>query len=98
MGQSVHCHSRVMGLGHAEFMRGLQPLLAQRRWRRTAAGVWIQLASGQVEIRLGAEQSHGLGALVLPRTAVTLEFREVDDEGIDDFLRRFDLSFRRGGG
>jgi len=96
--QAVRRHIRVMGLGHEEFMRSLAPIMAGRRWRGAPGQVWIQLASGQVEIRLGPEQSYRLGALVLPRTEVILEFRGVDDEGVDEFLRHFDLGFRRGGG
>lgn len=87
-----------MSITHAEFFRTLQPLLPAGRHESSADGATIQLDDGRVEIRLGPEGARPLGNFRLPRTLVELRFESCSPETVAEFIARFDLRFRRGGG
>jgi hypothetical protein len=87
-----------MTITHAEFFRTLQPLLPAGRHESSAEGATIQLDDGRVEIRLGPEGARPLGNFRLPRTLVELRFEGCSPDTVAEFIARFDLRFRRGGG
>ncbi len=89
---------RCMGLGHAEFLRGLPPALGGLRWRWEDDMILVEDPPRLLLIRLGPERQQRLGALVLPQTPVTLSFQGYPEAERAAFLRRFDLAFQRGGG
>lgn len=87
-----------MAITHADFFRTLRPLLQDLPHEVTADGAVIDLGSGRVEIRLGAQGHRALGNFRLPRTLVELRFEDCPQQVIDEFIAGFDRRFRRGGG
>ncbi len=77
-------------------------------WLRAAAGgaaleidgdlVRIGYAGGQVLIQVAQAAERRLGLLSLPVLPVSIRFVGIDGPRRDEFLRRFDLFTRRGGG
>lgn len=89
-----------MTLTRAEFLRSLQPLRRHYDCRIHPGEREISIDDGprRVDIVLGAETLRRQGALTLPTLEVRLTFHGYDATALAEFQRRFDLSFRRGGG
>lgn len=89
-----------MTLTRAEFLRSLQPLRRHYECQVSPDRQVITIDDGprRVRIELGAESARRQGALCLPTLAVTFSFQGFDPQSLARFRRRFDLSFRRGGG
>ena len=87
-----------MAITHTDFFRSLAPLLQGVRHEVSEQGVTIWPGQGHVAIRLGPEDTRALGNFKLPRTRVELNFHDCPAEAITEFIARFDLRFRRGGG
>ena len=89
---------RRMGLDRAEFLRSFPPAVAGLEWRVEGAVILVEDPPRRLEIHLGPEQTHRLGALSLPEMEVTLVFRgySADEQAV--FLRRFERAYQRGGG
>ena len=87
-----------MGLSHREFFASLSTLAKEAPCRVSDMGATVEYDSGQVRIVLGSEGERILGSMTLPRTSVSLEFRNLSNVQRALFLERFDLAFRRGGG
>lgn len=87
-----------MGLTHAEFLRSLPTAAGGMDLRVEAPRILIEDETRRVEIRLGPEQQRHLGALVLPVTEVRLMFHGFSPDERKRFLKRFELTFQRGGG
>jgi hypothetical protein len=87
-----------MAITHADFFRSLQPLLEGEDHQLRVDGVTLRRAGGRISIRLGPERMRALGNFRLPRTRVTLEFRDLPPDEVASFLAQFDTRFRRGGG
>jgi hypothetical protein len=87
-----------MAITHADFFRTLAPLLRGVRHEISGDGVTIWPGEGRIAIRLGPEGTRTLGNFRLPRTSVELSFHDCPAEAIAEFIARFDLRFRRGGG
>lgn len=89
---------KTMALTRAEFETSLRVILGPSA---PIGGplVRVTLTSGTVGIHFEPLPGVCLGGLLeLPRARVTLEFAGVDSSARDDFLRRFDFAFQRGGG
>lgn len=89
---------RPMGLTHEEFLRTLPAAASGMDSRLDATGILLESSTRRVRIRLGPVLERRLGSLVLPRTEVSLSFEGFSVSEREDFLRRFDLAFQRGGG
>ena len=87
-----------MAITHADFFRTLAPLLQGVRHEVSRQGATIWLGQGRIAIRLGPEGTRALGNFRLPRTSVELSFHDCPPDAIAEFIARFDLRFRRGGG
>jgi hypothetical protein len=87
-----------MAITHADFFRSVQPLLAGEDHELRADGLTIRSGEALIEIHLGPERTRALGNFRLPQTQVELRFESCPPAMIEDFLARFDLRFRRGGG
>ena len=95
----IPCHfTREMGLTHGEFFRELPAALAHREFVAEPNRVSIELERGSLEITLGSEQTRQIASLRLPYVVVGFAFEGVEEAAREDFMRRFDLGFRRGGG
>jgi len=82
-----------------EFARVLPA--AMRDWTVAGApGDWqVDSATGPVaRVRVEALPERRVGALSLPVAAVTIRFADGADDRVDEFMRRFDRGFHRGGG
>ena len=89
---------KEMGICHQEFFASLVTLARKIPCRVSDSGAVLEYDSGEVRISLGPEGERRLGSMALPRTMVSLEFRDLSEEQRTFFLERFDLAFRRGGG
>ena len=92
------CFTREMGLTHEEFFRELPAALGHREYVADAGRVSVRLDVGSLLITLGSEQTRRIAALRLPYTVVGFRFVGVEEIERDNFMQRFDLCFRRGGG
>lgn len=92
-----------MSIGHADFWRGFvkidSPRVAEAignsAGRRELRFGW---RNGEVRVQLSEEQVRQIAALSLPRTQVTLEFSELSESDISEFLAEFERRFQRAGG
>jgi hypothetical protein len=91
---------RRMTITHSDFYRTLTVMLTDTGWRREANEVFIPIrGSAGVRIVLGLEQTHRIGpTVILPQLDVRFEFNDLGPAEAQDFMRRFDLYFQRGGG
>lgn len=88
---------KIMSASRDEFDKNLGVLLGMARAPRVPVDVAV--GGGHVAIAFEALPPARLGGLLeLPRARVTLSIENVEPEVADDFLRRFDLAFQRGGG
>ena len=95
---ALHRFTREMGLTHVEFFREVPAALRHREYLRQDRQVRVVLGRGSLVITLGSEQTRRIAALRLPYTVVEFAFEGVEQIEREDFMQRFDLCFRRGGG
>lgn len=87
-----------MTITHADFFRTVQPLLEGQDHDLRADGLTIRRGDAHIDIELGPEGARELGNFRLPRTRVEIRFSGCEPAAIAQFLARFDMRFRRGGG
>ena len=87
-----------MSITHAEFFRILPSVAGTRGVRVKGDKVWIVEEGREIWIRLSEEKERVIGALRLPMTDIELQFFGHTDLEAKDFMDRFDLHYRRGGG
>ena len=89
-----------MGCSLAEFAAALPA--AMRDWRISGGPVAWQVADAAgrhiASISISPLPARRLGALSLPVLSVTLDLGEVPAALREEFLRRFERGFHRGGG
>lgn len=90
---------KIMSLAEHEFIKGCQRLAGDGD-TVTEHDARISVGGGVVDIAYRPLDGVRLGGLLeLPRAKVTLTYSDaVSSEDRDQFLRRFDLAFQRGGG
>lgn len=89
---------REMGLGHDEFFRLLPHAIENRDWSLAGNRIVIRDRDGLIKIDFSPETQRILGALSLPVTNLEFHFEGLAGPAIEQFMNKFDLSFRRGGG
>jgi len=89
---------REMGCSHTEFRRALQRRYAGPGLEMREDGADIRVATGSVQLRLGAEGVRSIALLRLPVTRISFKFDGVDSAQRAGFMQHFELCFRRGGG
>ena len=90
---------KEMGITHKDFYAELPTLLDKIPYQQTGDTISFQLNGKKMEIVLGPEKVREIGRSVrLPVTFVTLRFHDFSEEERDDFVRRFNLRFMKGGG
>ena len=87
-----------MGLTHAEFFATLPAAIEHRDHLVDGNTVRIDYDGCYLVIELGREQVRQIALLRLPHTEVTFSFHHFTVIAREQFMRRFDLYFRRGGG
>jgi len=90
-----------MGFSREEFIRVLPRALAGYRVESSGADRW-RISDPerllQASLQITPAPPRRLGALSLPVLAVRLEFPEGTEPRRQEFLRRFERGFQRGGG
>lgn len=89
---------REMGFTRVEFMQILPSALRKHSYQVDDDLITIQVANGHVKIHLHAEQLRKIALLALPYIPITINFIDLNQAESDEFLARFDLYYRRGGG
>jgi hypothetical protein len=87
-----------MGCTRAELMEWLPGATGQAPLTIDGGVVTATTRGGSVRISMEEKAPRRLGSMALPVLAVTFCFRDLDEAARGDFLRRFDLYTRRGGG
>lgn len=87
-----------MGFSHQEFRRALTRTYAGADLTQHADGADVRHGAGVVRIRMGPERIRRIALLALPSIHVTFTFEDLDTAEREDFMARFELYFRRGGG
>ena len=87
-----------MGLSHKEFFASLSTLAREFSCCVSDTGAILEYDKGQIHIALAPETKRKIGAVTLPRTWVSFEFRNLSKSQRLFFLERFNLAFQRGGG
>ena len=87
-----------MGLSPIDLFRGLPAVAVSGKYSVADDVVTIYEAGGVVRIHYSEQEARKMGALLLPVTILTFTFCDLTDSEIKEFMRRFDLCFRRGGG
>ena len=87
-----------MSLTLREFQHTIAPL-AGHSVDAHVSSLEIPLAEGSVTITYDARPSVRFGGLLdIPRALVSLTFTDVPSDQQSAFVKRFDLTFQRGGG
>ena len=87
-----------MGLTHTEFFRSLPPAIENREYSVEDGVVRIDVDGRSVIIELGSQLSRAIASLKLPYLEVRFSFHGFSDEEREQFMERFELYYRRGGG
>jgi hypothetical protein len=87
-----------MGCTRAELMEWLPGATGQAPLTIDGGIVTAATRGGSVRISMEEKAPRRVGSMALPVLAVTFCFRDLDAASRADFLRRFDLYTRRGGG
>jgi hypothetical protein len=90
---------KEMGITHKDFYGELPALLNDLPYHHNKDIITFQLNHKNVEIALGPEGVREITrSMRLPVTVVTIRFHDFSEEEIDDFIKRFNLKFMKGGG
>lgn len=90
--------SKEMGVSHAEFLSALPRLFTAGDYRIQGNTVIHESEGHRVTFELGPEHRRTIGSMTLPATRVELSLEGFGEQELREFLDRFDLRFRRGGG
>jgi hypothetical protein len=90
--------TRELGLTHAEFHRSLPAAIAHRPCRSDGDRVIVEEGTKTVTMTLGPQQQRRIASLRLPFVVVGFEFVGFTAAEFEDFMRRFERYFQRGGG
>jgi hypothetical protein len=87
-----------MGVSHAEFFSVLPRLLGQDGYQVRGNTVVHEYNGKRVTFTLGPEMQRKIASISLPITQIEVSLDGFSEPEQRDFMERFDLRFRRGGG
>ena len=90
--------SREMGITRNDFLRTLPAAVGGRSIALDGDRISIVEGDRHIAIDLSKERTRVLAALTIPTVRVHFTFVDYSAHEVDEFMRRFELSFRRGGG
>ena len=90
--------AREMACTREEFLTWLAGLLGQGGFALQGNAAIVPLPPGELRIALEPRPPRRIGSLAMPVLAVRFAFADVEARARGDFLARFDLYTRRGGG
>jgi len=101
--QSVENHivEREMTISHAEFYRLIVRSIQKMSdviINKNESIVKFPFCNGEITIELGNQTSRGIGSLILPVTVIKINFNNLSNDEIDEYLYKFNITFQRGGG
>ncbi len=92
---------KLMTLSQSEYSKSIGAFAGEAAAATALRGepVRLDIGSGQVEITFTKVEGFSFGGLVeMPRAHIVLQMTGVDPTEAAAFMRRFDISFQRGGG
>ena len=89
---------KEMGLSHREFFRTIASALGSDRFKRWDTRILLTEGDLVLNIELGVEGERRIAMMVVPRTIVTLAFKNYTKAQVAATIKRFDMVFKRGGG
>lgn len=91
---------REMTITHADFLRLIPRALSSFEYELLPGNTEIKInhPCGKIIIRLLSETERKLGSLSLSVTQLEFNFLDLSSNDIEEFLNRFDLCYRKGGG
>lgn len=87
-----------MGVSHAEFLSVLPRLLEHSGYRTQGNRVVHEHDGKRVTFTLGPERQRKIASITLPVTLVEVALEGFSHSEQTEFMERFELRFRRGGG
>ena len=87
-----------MGFTRAEFLRILPAALHHYPYTLEHNRIHVSIAGKPLIITLGDEQVRRIAMLALPWIPVEFAYAAVEESAFQNFLRQFDLYYRKGGG
>ena len=90
--------SRESGLTHAEFFRSLPAALDHHPFSVDGDRVVVDYGDRRITIVLGPQQVRRIAMLEIPYTILHFSFDGFSPAQRTEFMDRFNLYFRRGGG
>lgn len=92
---------KIMTLSQSEFAHSISSFVGQEAGRAAAASGLVKIPIGQGEVAISFTKIEGFsfgGLVEMPRARVEIAFFGVSKTEADAFMRRFEISFQRGGG
>ena len=89
---------KEMGFSHRDFFRSIASALGSDQFERGDAHVVLATGDLILNIELSEESERQIALMVIPRTVVTLTFKNYTQVKVDEAIKRFDMVFKRGGG
>lgn len=90
--------SREMGFKESEFLRIFPGAINGAGHEIHGRTIVVQLEPGALTVQLGEQQYRKIASISLPYLVVSFSFDGVDQDGVDQFVKYFDLRYQRGGG
>ena len=90
--------TREMGITHKDFFRIFPMVAAGWAFRVNGRVITLTEAGRRLVIRLSEQSERRIAQLALPITRIEFEFDGFTEANRQEFMDRFDRSFRRGGG
>lgn len=87
-----------MGVSHAEFFSVLPRLLDRHDYRVDGNTVVHEYDGKRIAFTLGPEMQRKIASIRLPVTRIEVTMDGFSEQEQKEFMERFDLRFRRGGG
>ena len=89
---------KEMGLTHWDFFRTIASALGSDEFERCDSGILFTTGALTLNIEVGVECERRIALMVVPRTIVTLTFKNYTQIQANIAIKRFDMVFKRGGG
>jgi hypothetical protein len=89
---------REMTISHTDFIRSLPAALNNPAYKINGNEIRVEWENRGLQIILSRESVRSFGPVSLPVTHVEFVFSGYSELEVQQFLERFDMCYRRGGG
>jgi hypothetical protein len=89
---------REMSITHDDFLRTLPEAMGDIPHTVSGTRITSEEDGKRLEINLSQEDERDVGSLELPVTFVDMNFSGFSEQQINEFFKRFDRYYQRGGG